>query len=290
MSLRNFYIRRALRIFPVFYCYWILITGLLVLLHGKIIWNQAICSFFYIVNYYQGLHGYPETSYSLTWSLAVEEQFYLLWPMAFLLFGKSPRRLASALTTLIGSVWVYRIVLVCWGVREEYIYTAFETRIDHLLIGCLLAVCFRGGLATQFFKLITRQSANLFVTVALIVSSCVIGCSGVVNNYRNSIGFIVDPVLVTILIVQLLALEAPWTTWLDWKPIAYLGTISYATYLFHGIAIRIARDGISFFNLSSWLHLPLSLMIVWTIASLSYVVVERPFLRLKNKFQSSTVC
>src|SRR5262249_39709282 len=82
VSLKDFYIRRSFRIFPAFYVYWAGITVWLVY-RRHVIWGQAVSSFFYVCNYYQGLHHYPSTPYSRTWSLGVEEQFYLLWPWVF---------------------------------------------------------------------------------------------------------------------------------------------------------------------------------------------------------------
>ena len=90
VSLRLFYARRALRIFPAFYVYWALVVGSRLLLDRPLIWTQAIASFFYVTNYYQAINGDPNTSLSHTWSLGIEEQFYFLWPLTFLLLRKTP--------------------------------------------------------------------------------------------------------------------------------------------------------------------------------------------------------
>lgn len=83
ISLKLFYARRTLRIFPAFYVYWFLIIGLSIISSRHIFRAQAVCSFFYISNYYQAIFGDPNTGLSHTWSLGVEEQFYLVWPVTF---------------------------------------------------------------------------------------------------------------------------------------------------------------------------------------------------------------
>src|SRR5580765_4622377 len=57
ISLRQFYLRRALRIFPAFYFYWLLVTGALLILHIPIVWSQALTSLAYVNNYYQAIYG-----------------------------------------------------------------------------------------------------------------------------------------------------------------------------------------------------------------------------------------
>ena len=88
ISLKLFYIRRSLRIFPAFYAFWFLWIGTLVLLGKKFNVPQAITSFFYVNNYYQAIYGDPNTGLSHTWSLGIEEQFYLVWPLVFLLLKR----------------------------------------------------------------------------------------------------------------------------------------------------------------------------------------------------------
>lgn len=287
VSLKNFYIRRALRIFPAFYCFWICVTVLLIVLHRSIIWPQAISSFCYVANYYQGLHGYPSTAYALTWSLSVEEQFYLLWPLTFLLLSKSPKKLAITVCAMIGAVWIYRLTLHFTHLApEEYIYTSFDTRIDHLLIGCALAIALRFGFLSRVWLQLGRRSAWMGATLLLILGSMSLGYRYGIA-YRNTAGFIVDPMLVAVLLVQLLSFTSRWTTWLDWPPIAYLGTISYATYLYHEVAMGAVGALVHRFQLPQWVTLAGGLAVVYAVASISYVIIERPCLRMKDRFQGT---
>src|SRR5262249_51081259 len=78
VSLRHFYFRRALRIVPPFYVYWILLTGALVLLDKRILWGQAIASLLYVGNYYQAIGGDPHPGFSHTWNTAIDQHYYRL--------------------------------------------------------------------------------------------------------------------------------------------------------------------------------------------------------------------
>ncbi len=276
VSVKDFYIRRSLRIFPAFYVYWlIVVVGNRVHHQTAMNWPQAICSFFYLGNYYQGLHGYPSSGLSHTWSLAVEEQFYLLWPWVFLGFRKRLTTLTGVLSIAIPVLWIYRVMLQARGVNEAYIYTAFETRVDAILVGCLLALLIHTSGTGQFMREL-RRGRYLPLTLAALAVSLRFGTT---IEYRNVIGFAIDPVLVAVLIGQLTHVR--WGGWMDSPPISYLGRISYFTYLYqqiiHPLIARVVPP-----PYASIVMLPL----VWLVASVSYECVEKPFLRLKRRFRS----
>src|SRR5256885_10455621 len=133
ISLKLFYARRTLRIFPAFYVYWFLIIALWIISSRHIFRAQALSSFFYVSNYYQAIFGDPNTGLSHTWSLGVEEQFYLLWPICFILLKRNQNRLRFLLCATAG-VWIYRELLVfVFHDPQGYIYEAFDTRADHLM-------------------------------------------------------------------------------------------------------------------------------------------------------------
>ncbi len=204
VSLRNFYIRRSLRIFPAFYCYAAVLFGVIfVFRHARLVWPQALAALAYVSNYYQALNGDPNTGFSHTWSLAIEEQFYVLWPLTFVLLRGNYRRMSRLLIGAILTMWVYRAALVfIFHVHEGYIYEAFDTRADHLLMGCLLAVVLRARLFPRFWTWISVRSwAAAAIAAMLAISSMAEAIYGPL--YRDSIAFILNPVLTAIWITQL---------------------------------------------------------------------------------------
>ena len=284
VSLRSFYSRRSWRIFPAFYVYWTLVTSILVLGHKHILWPQAWSSFFFVSNYYQGLNNYPSSAYSHTWSLAIQEQFYLLWPVIFLFFVSSKTKLLGVVTASIGTVWIYRAALHFHGFPEEYIYTAFETRIDHILMGCALAIALHERFLCGLWATLTRP--GWWIANVILLSVSVVCANTCGPMYRNVLGFIIEPVLIAILIVQLLASRSPLVLWLDSKPLVFLGTISYSTYLYQQILISPVRAMLRLTNAPELLVFAVCVLTVWMVAWLSYMFVERPFVSLRRRFSS----
>jgi peptidoglycan/LPS O-acetylase OafA/YrhL len=280
ISLGHFYFRRSFRIFPAFYVFWALTVGGLLVRHRHVLWGQAVAVFFYVGNYYQGLNHYPENGFSHAWSLGVEEQYYLVWPAVVLLLARSRLLLLRVTCCAILAVWIYRDVLQLIGVREEYIYTAFDTRIDHLLVGCVLAISLRYGYFARFWKMVcARPWFMLFPLCGLVLSTIGAWIGG--NSYRNTIGFTVDPVLVAVLLTQLLASRHRWIEWMDSGPLVYLGTISYSTYLYHEMAAGIAAK--AFGEMPPGVLMVGGVAATYGIASISYYAIERPFLRLRAR-------
>jgi peptidoglycan/LPS O-acetylase OafA/YrhL len=237
-------------------------------------------------NYYQGLHHFPENGFSHAWSLGVEEQYYLVWPAVVLLMASKPKQLLRITCAAIVAVWIYRNVLQLAGAREEYIYTAFETRIDHLLIGCVLAISLRYGYFARFWRIVCAQAAYMLLPTGLLLVS-ITAVSFLGTNYRNTVGFIVDPLLVAVLLAQLLATRNRWLAWMDSAPVIYLGTISYSTYLYHKMAAGFTRQiGVAAALPASGLD--------WDRRDLCgrkllNYVIERPFLTLRTRIEKKPI-
>jgi len=284
ISLRNFYVRRSLRIFPAFYCYWLLYVGLVLISHRRIVWNQAIYALFYINNYFQAIHGDPNTGLSHTWSLGIEEQFYLLWAPLFFLLRKRPDRQVWALLGLIVAVCVHRELLqFVFGVWQGYIYEAFDTRADHLLMGCLLALLVRLGFLGGFWRAICSHLALSVITIFLLLASVALEIR-FGSTYRDAVGFVVDPFLVALLIVQAIAFRGViFWRWMQFAWVRYLGRISYSTYLYQQIAIDPIRKRLVGFPVLIQLASVVTAVIL--LASVSYFFIERPFLNLKDRFR-----
>jgi peptidoglycan/LPS O-acetylase OafA/YrhL len=214
VSLRLFYLRRTLRIFPAFYAYWLIVVVGFSLLRKHVDKPQAIASLFYVNNYYQAIVGDPDTALSHTWSLGIEEQFYLLWPALFIVLGWRHKRI-EGLIAAIGFIWAYRLVMVLiFRIHQGYVYEAWDMRADHLLIGCLLAALLYGGSSSRLFHIIGARPAMLWVTVLLIALSSIMPRL-VAWRYRDLVGFIVDPILTAVLITQTLTFWNRSGVWLN---------------------------------------------------------------------------
>jgi peptidoglycan/LPS O-acetylase OafA/YrhL len=281
ISLRTFYLRRTLRIFPAYYAYAALLIGLLLLLHKQINLPQALASLFYVNNYYQAIAGDPNTGFSHTWSLAVEEQFYLVWAPAILVLLRY-KKVLPALCTAIVAVWIYRLVLVSIGVNQGYIYEAFDTRADHLLVGCLLAWVLFEGKWAGLFRLACRPWAAALIVLLLAVLNVLELRLG--TGFRDTVAFTVEPALVALLIPGLIHASGS-VAWriLQSAPVSGIGRISYSMYLYQQLLIGPVEKVFA----SQPVPVRALAIVLATIAAglCSYHLVEKPFLRLKDRLQ-----
>ena len=149
VSLGQFYLRRVLRIFPPFYLILAALAALtaLGLLGSTLTPGALLAQACHLTNYYIIRRGWWEgmpPGTSVYWSLAVEEHFYLFFPLLFLLLRwrvGAGRRFALVLLALCAAVLLWRFVLVLgMHVSRDRTYIATDTRIDSILYGCLLAV------------------------------------------------------------------------------------------------------------------------------------------------------
>jgi peptidoglycan/LPS O-acetylase OafA/YrhL len=284
VSLSAFYKRRILRIFPAFYCFWFISVITLLLEKQTVAWGPFLSSFFYIGNYWFGVTNQGDQVMGITWSLAVEEQFYLLWPLCFLIFRRDLKRLTQVLVSIMIAVSLYRAFL-CFYVHppHNYLEYAFDTRVDDLMAGCLLAVLLKRRVLSRFWIFVTRHSYAPAVTL-LLVAGTVFSSRFFNFDYRHVITFAIEPVLIAVLLVQMVALGStvPWT-WLNWPWVRYVGRISYPLYLYHLFALNQTELILNGYRLR-YVD-PATIALSVALASASYFLVEKRFLALKNKMK-----
>jgi peptidoglycan/LPS O-acetylase OafA/YrhL len=237
IALGAFYQRRVARLLPASLAYLLVGMGLLALRGQPIPWGAVVSTVFYGTNYYQALTGAAAHYLSHCWSLAVEEQFYLIWPfllVALLQRGHSPR---AALELSIPLVWLLKVVLILgFGVGEVYLYRALETRMDQLAAGCLLAVLLKTPRWRRRFEQLARWHWPLPALVgAMLVSMSVLHGTDTVAD-KQLFGFALETVLIVMLLplVLIKAADRGWAAWLLNAPVLVLiGQISYGMYLYH---------------------------------------------------------
>jgi peptidoglycan/LPS O-acetylase OafA/YrhL len=276
ISLTNFYRRRAYRIFPAFYCCWFLTTLVECLAH-QFHWKTAVVSFFYFMDYGRALAPesiQPYLHMWISWSLAVEEKFYLLWPLFLLFLLKRPRAIRIMVFFILGQ-WAYRAALylafhVSWG----YLYHAFDMRVDALLVGCLLAILVeRDGTRLLLCPLLRRQWLSLLAPLALI--SVVLAPPS--SKALWLLIWSIQPLLVAVMLLQAVYWGAK--NWRICRGAAARTTahLSYGLYLYHPLASKIVY--VLRMRHLGWYPAVLTLL----MATVSYSLVERPFMRLRDR-------
>lgn len=281
ISLRNFYSRRVLRIFPAYY-FFIAVSLVIDYVRGHF-WDRALLlsGFLYVVNYFNATHGHPATSIAHAWSLGIEEQFYVLWPLVLLALARRDRVSALViLTVAIVAVAAWRSY-VYLGLHSgpAYPYNAFDTRFDNLAVGCFLALCASQPWFLRFVGTVAWSALLPIVTLVLLILS-----RTAIDSYHYSIGFTVDAVLVVVLLVQLMLLHRhPLWSWLQNPVVRYLGIISYPLYLWHAWGLGVGQR---LHMLPAAGQFIVGVAVCVALASGSYYAIEKPFLSLKKRFSS----
>lgn len=234
ISLAAFYRRRVARLMPLFWAYLLLGLILLAALHRPIPWGAVVASLLYAVNYFQALRGAPSHYLSHCWSLAVEEQFYLLWPVLLVWLMRRGVRLEGVLAGVIGTVWILRPMLFLLPrLGDVYVQRALESRADHLAAGCLLAVALRHPRVRRGFEACARRRWVAAALAASIVASTQLHAN---LAYKNVVGFAIEPLLMAGLLplVMLLAQEQHLVArLLNARIVVLMGQASYGMYLVH---------------------------------------------------------
>lgn len=289
ISIRQFYLRRVFRILPPFYL--VLATATLLAVLGVWDWDlepAAIASqALHYSNIYAIDHGVaigvaPGTE--VLWSLAVEEHFYLVFPVVFLVLvklGLSRRRIAVVLTTLCMASLAWSIALVDSGVSMFRTYTATDVRFASILWGCVLALAQNPALD---MGLSGAQSRRRWTRRLLPAGLSVLLLCFVVRDeaFRETLRY----TLQGIALMPVFVVAVRWPRTLLFRPlnlrwVAFVGKLSYSLYLVHFTVIYFVEEHIR--AVPAIGRDALALAISLAIAGLIYRFVEQPFARLRKR-------
>jgi peptidoglycan/LPS O-acetylase OafA/YrhL len=276
VALRAFYWRRAIRLLPAFYAFAAVYLISRLLAHSPIDWPQVLASFAYLGDYYMAIVRPAKPVMTHTWSLAIEEQFYLVWPFVFVVCRNRLGWLTKAVFAAMGMASAYRAVLSLHGTSPDYLYYAFDTRLDSLLIGCFLALAIHHG---KRFRVLMWSPLVGAIALAAIASLQYL------NSFLRGLPFDFNAVVLNGLLTVLCAaliLNAVWFAehpvyrWLNNPAMDGLGVLSYSIYLYHPLLVKAVA------GLSMMAKVPACLVGSIIAAHVSYMFVERPFLKLRN--------
>ncbi len=242
----GFYRRRLARLMPVFYLFLAAGTVVLWWRDRPIPWAPIASSILYATNYYQAFTGAQSNLVSHCWSLAVEEQFYFLWPVLIVFLLRRRLNLAGALVLIVGTVWGWRwAVLAAPVVPIDYLYRALETRADDLATGCLLAVLVRSVFWRSWLAATVRVPGLGWGLVLGLLLMNTLGSSDA--TFKYGVASMLEPLMIALLVLMsvLVSSQPSWSaSLLNNAAMVHIGKISYCIYLFHGLigysAARVA--------------------------------------------------
>lgn len=290
-ALRNFYARRILRIVPVYVVFllfslWIAPRiGVLsptesVKLHETQIWYWT-----YSVNILISLHSWSAISFALShlWSLAVEEQFYLLWP--FVVLALSPIAIRRTTVACIVAAELFRVLVILSGAGGQVNYVMLPARMDSLAAGAFLACAFRDPLLWS--RVLRARGAIAACSVAVITA--IIAFKHTIANQDPLEQLVAFPAIVALASVAIASAVGS-TGWLTNRQLRFVGKISYGMYIWHVFVIRAIQNIVSSPKSNSpnalWSEYAIfvigTIAVTMLVAFVSWQVVEQPILRLKR--------
>jgi peptidoglycan/LPS O-acetylase OafA/YrhL len=213
------------------------------------------------------------------WSLAAEEQFYIVWPLFLLILIRSggPRRVGRAVVVLLMVAVLYRIQLLMRGASIGRLYYAPDTHADSLLVGCAVGCFFARGRLLIWIRSSARMREVASVTTLTLIIAAVFLLDHVPQRlaYETLLLPTVFAVVAGLLIVCLMSGDTVVARGLSVRPIVFLGQISYSLYLWHH-PLLVAFSGVDR-KLGAPTVAAVALAVV--LASCSRRFIELPFLR-----------
>ena len=288
ISFPKFYLRRVYRIFPPLYLVLAILIGLELsgFLDREMSWTAVAAQVFHLTNYYLIAHPSVEAAPVVPhtvpfWSLAVEEHFYLLFPLAllFLLRNRGYGQVAAMLGIACGVVLLWRVALL--GIVDNpghYTYHATDARIDSLLYGCIMGLWLNPTLDKAPGWITGRGWAVLcIVALALLAISFLWRSEEFRATLRYTLqGIALFPLFYCAVRYHRLALFS----WLNTRPVRALGLVSYTFYLCHYAAIDIAGKLLNVDGLARGVG---GFVLAAAFSAACYMLIEKRFAAMRRK-------
>ncbi|WP_313630455.1 acyltransferase family protein [Enterococcus devriesei] len=305
INIKQFYYRRMKRLYPALVAMLIGASAYITLFQRNLLNNlrgNVLSSLFYVNNWWQINHGMSyfdrfagESPFTHIWSLAVESQNYLIWPVVFVLLMKFIKNKANVFFSILGAALVSAIlmaVLYVPGSDPTRVYYGTDTRLFSILLGGALAFIWP---STRLKAQIPPQAKRILngvglVTMILLILAFLFLRDDLTFVYYGGM-FLVS--LLSILLVAITAHPgASWNRWLTNPVFSWIGKRSYGIYLYQFPVMIFYEAKVNVAN-HIFLHTIVEVLLIGLVTELSYRFVEKPlryfnyresFATLKNSF------
>ena len=301
LNLYNFYIRRARRLLPA--VYFMITVGLVVMvLFNEVLLRKshldAIFGYIYSSNWWYIFHKLDyfdsfgaQSPFKHLWSLAIEEQFYMIFPLLFLLVNRKKKSKDGTyklnknfLYVVLGLILVSLIAhILLFDINNiSRIYFGTDTRAFSLLVGVVGAILYP---MERLHAKVTPQQNMLYSVVSLVSIAILITVMIYTSEYNTLLyrgGFLLVAILGLIVIISSGKQHTLMSRLLSFKPVVFIGKISYSLYLWH-FPVLVLTTPVSEIGNPNIFFVILRIVLTFAVAIVSYVFVETPIRKLGFK-------
>jgi len=287
ISLWKFYVRRVLRLGPA-----LIVMSLVVVGAGWIFFDlqratsntiDALIALFYAANWARAFDIHAPILFGHAWSLSIEEQFYLLWPLMLIALLRHIRsRMHIVYLICAGAVlsWLLRVWMLLDGATVSRLYNGLDTRADSLLTGCALGMLLASNLIREDMKSAIASKLRLLAPWSVAAFLGVL----VYAHWRSAHMYywllVVVEVLAALMILHIFVAEKSIVkSFFSLRPLVWIGTISYGLYLWHFPIYRLLHE----YGLTHW-GMVAGTIATFIVAAASYYGMEKPIQGFKNRF------
>ena len=301
LNLYNFYIRRARRLLPA--VYFMITVGLVVMvLFNEVLLRKshldAIFGYIYSSNWWYIFHKLDyfdsfgaQSPFKHLWSLAIEEQFYMIFPLLFLLVNRKKKSKDGTyklnknfLYVVLGLILVSLIAhILLFDINNiSRIYFGTDTRAFSLLVGVVGAILYP---MERLHAKVTPQQNMIYSVVSLVSIATLITVMIYTSEYNTLLyrgGFLLVAILGLIVIISSGKQHTLMSRLLSFKPVVFIGKISYSLYLWH-FPVLVLTTPVSEIGNPNIIFVILRVILTFILATASYVFVETPIRKLGFK-------
>ncbi|MFZ1137220.1 MAG: acyltransferase [Candidatus Korobacteraceae bacterium] len=281
LDVRSFYIRRILRIWPLYFAFLALAVGLQWIVPGQhVTWRAGLWFSLLAGNWFIVFHGFPSSVIFPLWSVSIEEQFYITWPAVVRRVSENGMLLIAGLLLTVATA--ARIYLGVHHTGESDVWCNTFVQLDPIVIGILIAVLLRGEVPR--LSRLARAALMLTGLTGLALGAVYFGIKNdPLTTARIVLGYPSIAIGGGLLLLSVLRTRMTGRH----RVLVYLGRISYGLYVFHILGLLIS-DHVVHDQTASLMRYVLRVGIALTatilMAAISFRWLETPFLNLKQRF------
>ncbi len=278
INLKRFHVRRAIRLFPNLYCFVGVVFLINVIANLNITPQDFISASTFTWNYFGVFAAIANEKLGGTWffghlwTLALEEQFYLLWPLFLLFLNKKYLRKFSLCLVL--SMPIVRVAsYFLFPVTRGYLNMMLHTSIDSIMAGCFMAILTQSPIYSNRISKIKASSIAMLVTWLVFISPIL---DYLIGGYLISIGITLNVICLGILIVWIHNNPNSYLSKLLSNPIlVYIGQISYSIYIWQQLFLTDQNTTITGI-------FPYNIGFSILAGMVAYYLIEKPTFNLKD--------